>query len=339
MKLSDHHLLVRACGNLVKATKKALIGLSGFAFRGQRRTVLRLSLSTVILYSVSGILGLSARAEGARRTWRINASSYATGIERFFKLVKDSALPDGSFPVSALMWYFPLNPIQADGFQRIVDRGLVNFDATKATAQAKYDSLDFKDDAIGNVSVILHETLTAEYKVDATSVAFVFQEPLPQVVIWKIPAELRIPKSLRVASIEFAIAATKIVLTNTVNTDLLEIQLYVDPPGGANITMASANPLSAADAFLLLAANTTICCQKNCRRDDGTIGSETEVSKRWSIIKRIVPPNSGECSLWLVEKDTPPLGIEYKVIAGGFYTMEAASDAMDTKYKKECTPP
>lgn len=314
-----------------------------FGFRVRRRTLFRLSISSLLLYAVSGILGLSARAAGTPRIWRINASSYATGIERFFKLVHSSASPGNNFPVSSLLWYFPLNPMQPDGFQRLIDRGQVSFDSAKATSQAKYDSLDFKDDAIGNVSVILHEKLTADYKTDATSVTFVFQEPLPQVVIWKIPVELGMPKSLRVASITLAATTTDIVLSNTVNTDILRIALFVDSPSSVGADMrvkfVSMNRLGATEALSLLAQNSTICCQGNCYRDDGTVGSETEVLRRWGIFKRIVPPNSGTCSVSeTTNRESWPPEMNYILIADGFTSIAAASEAMNTKFKDKCTP-
>lgn len=305
----------------------------------RRRTVLALPTTSILLYGLSGLFGLQARAQGANRLWRINASSFATGIGRFFHLVEGSASKGGSFPVSALMWYFPLNPTAPDGFQRLIDRGQVNFDEATATSKAQYDTLDFKDDAIGNVSIILQESIVANYKREPGSITFNFDAPEPQIIIWKIPSELGVPKSLNVRALKFSANSTSIVLSNTVNKDLLEMQLYVDPPGGPAVKVASVGRLGTAEALALLAQNTTVCCKDNCARDDGAIGGDKQLSERWSIIRKSTGANAGQCSLRRTDKDSPPLDNDYVEIAGGFLTLDAASDAMSTKYRKECSLP
>lgn len=308
----------------------------------RRRAFLGLPLTSLAAYFITGLLGLSANANG-NRVWRINASSYASGIRNFFELLKSSATSGSSLPVSSVMWYFPLNPTTPDAFDRLSRREAVKFGKADATTEGSYDSIDFQDATIGAVTVILPTHLYAKYSADATEVRFDFEgnaDQLVQLLLWNIPQELSTPKSLRVKGLTFSAEGTHVILSNTVNTGLLEMQLYTAAPSAAQgVTLASAEKLSASEALFLLAANTTYCCQGNCYRDDGTVGSEEEVNKRYEIIKRMVPPNSGTCSIRTVGKEPPPLGTEYTVVAGGFLTLEAASDAMNTKYKAECTPP
>lgn len=303
----------------------------------QRRRLLGLPLTSLLTYSVLGVLGLSARAQDAPRVWRINASSFAKGIEQFFQLVMSSARDGGSFPVSALMWYFPLNPTTPDGFQTLVARGNVLFGPKSAANAQEYASLDFLDAALGRITTVIPEKVSATYRVDPTSVTFDFDGNLAQVIVFSIPPELGMPKSLRVKSITFRSNEIDVRLSNVGSTKLLELQLVVDPPQNV-VRLASADKISVADALFLLSQNTTLCCQGNCVRDDGTIGGDTQLSKRWSIIKKMVGQDAGTCYLRDTDKNSPPLGMDYSEIAGGFLTMDAASEAMRTTYKDKCKP-
>ncbi|MBB3224481.1 hypothetical protein [Pseudoduganella umbonata] len=307
-------------------------------FSKTRRALLKTSCATFIINSIIGFQALASQAAINKISWRINASSFASGINRFFKLVHSSSISGGSFPISSLLWYFPLNIITPDGFKRLGSRGEVRFTTSTATSKSKYDSLDFVDASIGNITVVLPEIIEADYFRDGTSVKFNFRNSLPQIIIWKIPQELKVPKSLRVQSIKFSEENTLILLSNSVNTQLLEINLFVEQKGSQGVQVASSGPMEITNAFTLLARSSTICCNGNCVRDDGAIGSENDLNKYWSIIQRITPPHSGQCYLRLVEKDTPPLDVHHREIAAGFRTMEAASDALNTKYRDECTP-
>jgi hypothetical protein len=306
-----------------------------FRFRIQRRRLLGLPLTSILAYSILGVLGLSARAQDAPRIWRINASSFSKGIDQFYQLVMSSARDGGNFPVSALMWYFPLNPTTPDGFQTLVARGDVVFGAKTAVNAQEYASLDFLDAALGRITTVIPDKLSANYKTDPGAVTFEFDGTLAQVIVFNIPIELGMPKSLRVKSITFKSNEIDIQLSNVGSSKLLEIQLVVDPPQKV-VRLAAADSLSAVQAMLLLSQNTTVCCQGNCARDDGAIGGETELSKRWSIIKKMVGQDAGTCYLRETDKNSPPLGMDYSEVAGGFLTSDAASEAMRTTYKDKC---
>ncbi|WP_322082657.1 hypothetical protein [Burkholderia sp. BCC1972] len=311
----------------------------GFPLR--RRTFLGLPITSLFVYAVSGLLGLSARADG-NRVWRINATNYTSGIRSFFDLLQDSAKAGGSLPVASVMWYFPLNPTTPDAFQRLAKRSDVAFASGIAVAEGKYDSLDFKDDAIGAVSVILPTRLSAKYVTSAEEIRFDFEgndDQLAQVVIWNIPQDLFMPKSLRVKALSFKADGTRIVLSNSVNTGLLEMQLFTGHSALARVTLASTDKLSTAEAVMLLAANTSVCCNGICTDGNGGVGSDDQVNTTYSIVRRVVPPTSGTCSILEVKPSNPPPMNEYAVVAGGFRSMEAASQAMNTKYKDVCTPP
>lgn len=231
----------------------------GFLLR--RRSVLRLPLSVVGAYVLSAILGPTAGAAEVR-VWRVNASNYATGIRRLFDEIVKSAKAGGSFPISALMANLPLNPTAPDASERLAQRPNVLFDAQTATAVGSYDSLDFEDAAIGAVTIILPTRMTAKYSFDGTEVRFDFEgadEQLTQVVIWNIPGNLMMPKSLRVKALYFKGNGTRAVLSNTVNANLLELHLDALPPT-TKVTLASSDRLTVAEAFLLLAQNTSVSC-------------------------------------------------------------------------------
>lgn len=324
---------------MLKNTQK--VRMKTFRFLLSRRTFLGLPISSFLLYVASGLLGLSANAADTR-VWRINASNYASGIRRFFDLLKESAKDGGSLPVASLMWYFPLNPTTPDAFERLAKRSDVKFGSGTATTAGRYDSLDFKDDAIGAVSVILPAQLSAKYSASADEVRFDFEgnnDQLAQVVIWNIPQDLATPKSLRVKALSFRSDGTRVLLSNTVNTGLLEMLLFTGQPAPQRVTLASADKLSTSEAFMLLAANTSIGCNGNCANNGGAVGSCDEVNKTYAIVQRVVPPDSGICSILEVKGGNSPPGIEYRIIAGGFESMEAASQAMNTKYKDACTLP
>lgn len=227
-----------------------------------RRSVLRLPISAFGAYFLSALLGPSSRAAEVK-VWKINASNYASGIRKLFDELVKSAKAGGSFPVSTLMSNLPLNPTAPDTQDRLAQRPNVMFDAQFATAEGTYDSLDFQDAAIGAVTIIIPALMRAKYLYDGSELRFDFEgndDQIPQIVIWNIPGSLLTPKSLRVKALNFRGDGTRAVLSNTVNANLLELQLDTTLPSQTKVTLASADRLSVSEAFLLLAQNASGSC-------------------------------------------------------------------------------
>lgn len=226
-----------------------------------RRSLLRLPVSAAGAYLLSALLGPARAAEV--KVWKVNASNYASGIRKLFDELVKSAKAGGSFPVSALMANLPLNPTAPDTQDRLAQRPNVIFDAQFATAEGTYDSLDFQDAAIGAVTVVIPPLMRAKYVYDGSELRFDFEgnsDQLPQIIIWNIPGSLMTPKSLRVKALYFKGDGTRAVLSNTVNANLLELQLDTTSSGQIKVALASADRLSVAEAFLLLAQNTSVSC-------------------------------------------------------------------------------
>jgi len=182
-----------------------------------------------------------------------------------YDLLQRTARLDGSFPAKALTLMFPLNPDDPRTLRRINRRGDVSFQQGLATNSGRAGEYRFEDANIGEVSFRLSDEANARYEFDDSRIEFTFGGDRPVIAFGELPNELNLPKVYDVHSLSMDENRILFALENTVAEKQLTVQLSYQ-----QVLLASTNQLSMIQGMMVLAANTSICCQDEiCVDDDG----------------------------------------------------------------------